>query len=360
MSVSLALASRPDMPFRNILIIKLRYVGDVLLATPVLRALKAAYPEARLTMVVNQGTEDILTHNPDVDDVLVVKKSSLVDQFLFLRDLRRRRFDCVLDLTDGDRSALLAWISGAPVRLGFNSEERWRGLLYSQIVRSRVEKEHRVDRDLAVLQPLSISAAGKVPTLVISQEDELAAERILIEVGIVEQGMRRRLVMLQPAARYWFKAWPEERFAELADRLGKECGCQVLIGGGPQDVELAERICRRTHTACAVVAGRATLLQYAALLKRCALFVGNDSGAMHIATAMGTPVVALFGPSDPREWGPCGGQADVIYKGLDCRACFHPTCQRGENNCMRLITVDEVYASAVRMMNNKEHIGGCA
>lgn len=357
MSVS---ANQRDLPFRNILIIKLRYIGDVLLATPVLRALKAAYPEARLTMMVNQGTEDILTHNPDVDAVLVVKKGSLVDQCRFLLNLRRRRFDCVLDLTDGDRSALLTWISGAPVRLGFNSEERWRGRLYSQVVRSRAGLEHRVDHDLAVLQPLSISAVGKAPTLVISQEDELAAEQVLNEVGIVEQGMRRRLVMLQPGARYWFKAWPEDRFVELADRLGKESGCQVLIGGAEQDVELAERICGRTHTTCAVLAGRATLLQYAAILKRCVLFVGNDSGVMHMAVAMGTPVVALFGPSDPREWGPCGGQAEVIYKGLDCRACFHPTCQRGEGNCMRLITVDEVYASAVHMMSKKEHMGGCA
>jgi len=91
----------------------------------------------------------------------------------------------------------------------------------------------------------------------------------------------------------------------------------------------------------------------AALLKRAALFVGNDSGAMHIATAVGTPVVALFGPSNPAEWGPRGGPAEVIYKGLDCRICFHPTCQRGEQNCMKLITVDEVMNAAVRQIRQK-------
>lgn len=360
MSVSQASGIHLGHSFHNILVIKLRYIGDVLLATPVFRSLKNAYPKAKLTVVVNQGAEDILAHHADVDDILVVKKDSLFAQVRFLFEIRRRQFDCVLDLTDGDRSALLAWFSGAPVRLGFNDERRWRGVFYTQVAQLPAGGGHRVDHDLAVLQPLSIPSVGTMPTLTVSMEDEQVADRILKEVGIAQQGNESRLVMLQPAARYWFKAWPEDRFVELADRLATEYGCHVLIGGGPQDVELAGRICRQTRVACSVVAGRTTLLQYAALLKRCALFIGNDSGAMHIAAAMGTPLVALFGPSNPSEWGPRCDQAEVIYKGLDCRACFHPTCRRGESNCMRLITVDEVYASAARMIRKKEYSSGCA
>lgn len=343
----------------NILVIKLRYIGDVLLATPVLRSLKSAYPRATLTVVVNPGTEEMLANHPDVSEVLVLPRGSWLSQLRFLYELRRRRFDCVLDLTDGDRAALLAWFCGAPVRVGFNDERRWRGILYTQIARPPAGG-HRIEHDLSILHPLGVSPITNIPTLTISDNDDRGAERILHEAGVSQQATEGRLVMLQPAARYWFKAWPEDRFAILADRLTTVQGCHVLIGGSPQDRELAERICRGTRTGCTVIAGRTTLLEYAAILKRCVLFVGNDSGAMHMAAAMGTPLVALFGPSDPGEWGPRGGPAHAIYKGLDCRACFHPTCRRGAENCMQLITVDEVYAAALRMMNKREYVSGYA
>ena len=116
---------------RNILAIKLRYLGDVLLATPTLHALKSAYPEARLTVLVNRGTEDILRGNPHVDEILPLDRGSILQQSRFILDIRRRRFDTVIDLTDGDRAAFLTWISGAGVRIGFNAEQRWTGRCYT-------------------------------------------------------------------------------------------------------------------------------------------------------------------------------------------------------------------------------------
>ena len=140
------------------------------------------------------------------------------------------------------------------------------------------------------------------------------------------------IVLLQPGARYWFKAWPPERFAELADRLTFQYGCQVLIGGSRQEGDLAQQIQQMAKSRPISMAGRTTIKQFAAIAKKSALFVGNDSGAMHIASAVGTPVVALFGPSSPVEWGPRGGTTEVIYKGLDC-ACFH-NMPGGEQNCI--------------------------
>jgi ADP-heptose:LPS heptosyltransferase len=123
-----------------------------------------------------------------------------------------------------------------------------------------------------------------------------------------------------------------------------------LIGGSHQDIDLAEQIRQMAKSSPVIMAGHTTIKQFAAIAKMSALFVGSDSGAMHIAAAVGTPVVALFGPSNPAEWGPRGGPVEVLYKELDCRSCFHPTCIRGEENCMRLITVHEVFAAAQRLL----------
>ncbi|HJU03922.1 MAG TPA: putative lipopolysaccharide heptosyltransferase III [Nitrospiraceae bacterium] len=345
------------MDLRNILIIKLRYIGDVLLATPVLRALRDAFPQACLTMAVNRGTEAVLISNPDLNEVLVVDRQGLVGDVQFLRDVRQRRFDCVIDLTDADRSAMIARASGAPVRIGFNDEHRWRGLLYTCVVRGT--KGHRIERDLDAVRALGLEPKRDHPVLTVSDHEEREAAVILKEVGTgsaVQHG--RPLVLLHPGARYWFKAWPAERFAELAHRLSQAYDCELLIAGGAQDGDMIEAIRAYARTPIHVVAGRAGLRQFAAILKRCALFIGNDNGAMHMAAAMGTPIVALFGPSDPAEWGPRGPRVTVLYKGLDCRTCFHPTCRRGEDNCMRQISVDEVFAAAAKILTPLEIVGG--
>ena len=332
---------------RNLLIIKLRYIGDVLLATPTVRAIKAARPDVRVTMMVNRGTEDVLSGNPDIDELIALDKGSLAAQSRLIAGLRHRRFDTVIDLTDGDRSAFLSWTSGAPVRIGFNDEDRWRGHYYAQVVQSLSGVRHRIDRDLEALKPLGIQAVSKAPQLWLTPEEENSADQLLDQLGVQRS---QSTVILQPGARYWFKAWPPERFAELADRLTSQYGCQVLIGGSDQDDDLAQQIRQMAKSRSIIMAGRTTIKQFAAIAKKSALFVGSDSGAMHVATAVGTPVVALFGPSNPAEWGPRGGAAEVIYKGLDCRTCFHPTCLRGEQNCMQLITIDEVIMAAARLL----------
>lgn len=331
---------------RNILAIKLRYLGDVLLATPTLHALKTAYPAARLTALVNRGTEDILRGNPDVDEILPVERGSIIQQSRFALEIRRRKFDTVVDLTDGDRAAFLTWMSGAAVRIGFNAEDRWTGRCYTTVVRGD-ERSHRIERDLAALAPLGIKAPDRLPRIWLGSEDDDRVEQLVKDLGVPTD---RSWVLIQPGARYWFKAWPTERFADLADRLTDRFGCQVLVSGSSQEQPLTESVVKQAKSRLLNITGHSSVRALAALLKRSALFVGNDTGIMHIAAAVGTPVVGLFGPSNPIEWGPRGGPTETIYKGLDCRICFHPTCRRGEENCMKLITVEEVMAAAVRQM----------
>lgn len=352
---------RDGLQMRNILVIMLRYLGDVLLATPVLHALRDGAPNARITMVVNQGTGDVLKWNPDVDEVLEVTRGGLLSSIRFVGDLRRRRFDCVIDLTDGDRSAVLARATGAQVRIGFNEEHHRRGLLYTSVVTANVAGMHRIERNLEALRPVGVEPNSASLVLHTSSHDEQEADRILQVAGVHASGPAkgRPWVMVHPGARYWFKAWPPDRFAELADRLAQRPGCTVLVGGGESDGDLAQEIRARARSAPAVLAGRTSVLQFAAILKRCALFIGNDNGPMHMAAALGIPLVALFGPSDPTVWGPRGGKSEVLYKGVDCRDCYRRNCHRGEESCMRQITVDEVVEAARRCLASRSSLSPC-
>jgi predicted lipopolysaccharide heptosyltransferase III len=349
----------------RILVVKLRYIGDVLLATPVFRGLREAFPRARLTALVNAGTEEVLLHHPDVDEVLLVHRRqaeaetwgrSWADRLRLLRRLRQRRFDLALDLTDGDRAAFLTWASGARLRVGFNREGRLRGRAYHRVVPLTPGRRHAVEADLEALRILGLRARPVAPSLGLPPEAEAAAEDLLAHKRVSRD---RDLVLLHPGARWWFKAWPVERFAALADRIEEELEARVLIAGGPDDATTAEAIRWQMRRPAISVAGETSVLQLAAVLKRCRLFVTNDNGPMHIAAAVGTPVVALFGPTDPAEWGPWGDGHVVLYKGVDCRECWRRSaCWRGEDNCLRRIPVEEVMVAVRRAWNGKGQDAG--
>src|SRR5207302_10301636 len=168
----------------RILVMKLRYVGDVLLATPVLSRLRESFPKAHLAMLVNPGTDDVVRDHPALDEVLVLERGNLAWQWRFVRDLRRRRFDLVVDLSDADRSALLSWLSGAPVRLGYNSEGRWRGILYTQVVAADRFAMHTVRYHLQALEGLGLAGPPPAPILTVAPEARQEADRLLREAGV--------------------------------------------------------------------------------------------------------------------------------------------------------------------------------
>lgn len=333
---------------KRILVIKLRYLGDVLLGTPILAGLRTAFPKAHLSMLVNPGTETMIAENPHLDEVLIAERAgSPLRQFRFAVALRRRRFDIVLDLTDGDRAAILSRLTGAAIRVGFNREGRWRGRLYTHVVPVGAQPIPMVRQHLMSLEMLGIPVTPLSPVLKVRPADESAAGSAL---SALEIAPGERFVAVHPGARWWFKSWPAARFASLIDYIQGKLGIKVVLLGGIADREIAEAILDQVETGCRSLVGRLTILELAGLLRQAALFVGNDNGPMHIAAAMGTPVVGLFGPADPRIWGPAGQGHATLYKGIDCRPCFLCGCQRGEQNCMQLIALDEVIPVVERML----------
>lgn len=331
---------------KEILVIKLRYIGDVLLTTPFFRVLRENFPQARITALVNEGTEAVLQQNPCLDHIVLLPRGNWMQQFQFLRHMRSRRFDCVIDLSDGDRSAILTAISGAGLKIGFNQESRWRGQAYSWSVKGKYGTMHMLDYHAQALIPLGLEPRVCAPELVLTDTETLAAEQILVNHGLKDT----KWIMLHPAARYWFKAWPAERFARFGSAMLKE-GFQIVLVGTENERSIVDEVMKAGEQQFLSLVGKTNLRELAALMRHCSLFVGNDAGPMHIAAAVGCPVVALFGPTDPAVWGPYGTKCHTLYKGLDCRECFHPGCQRGEMSCMNLIGVEEVLAVAKRLLS---------
>ena len=330
---------------KNILLIKLRYLGDVVLCTPLLPLVRKRFPEAKITFLVNPGASEVLDGNPYLDEVWEVPRQSWWQQLRFIQQVRGRDFDVVIDLTDGDRSAFLAWASGAPVRLGYNREQRWRGKLYSQVLPSAYATMHMVDYHQQALVALGIHESVGEPEVFVRSEVSQPGKDLLSQ--ILSNG--ERIVLLHSTARYDNKVWPLERFAEVADRLSEQ-GMRVVLIGSTQDIQMGQQIQNLTTHKPENLMGKTSLSQLTALMKRSQLLIGNDGGPMHMAAAVGCLVLGLFGPTDPAVWGPRASTAKVIYKGLNCEECFHAGCIRGEESCMRQITVEEVCQAAQAML----------
>ena len=337
--------SSASPPAKRILLIKLRYLGDVVLCTPVLPLLRKQYPDAKITFLVNRWTAAVLQGNPYVDEVWVLPRKSWWKQLRLIQQVRRGKFDTVIDLTDGDRSAFLSWVTGAAVRLGFNRERRWRGRFYTQVLPSAYGTMHMVEYHQQALAGLGITESVGNPEIYVHSKVQQQAEEKLSENFATGQP----LVLLHPTARYTFKTWPLERFAALADWLSDQ-GVSVALIGSQREIQIGQQIVNLSRCKPISLMGNTQLSQLTALMKRSHLLIGNDGGPMHIAAAVGCPVLALFGPSDPAVWGPRGLNVKVIYKGGNCEDCFYQGCSRGEESCMRQISVKEVCQAAKSML----------
>lgn len=332
---------------KSILLFKLRYVGDVLMTTPAIRLLRQAYPEAHITMVVNKGTEDVLRHNPHLNQTLTIDReriekapfyTRLFYEWSVLKMLKEGDYDLSIDFDSGERAAYLALLSGINTRIGFYYPKGLRRMIFHRQVR-RKGSLHTVERNLMLVEK----------TLGLIRKDD----RLELRTGPEEDRrmtlwLRRHrlsgknLVVIHPGARFWFKRWPARKWASLIDILQGELGLSVVITGGGREMEDVRTTLSRMKTHTYSIAGQTTILELAALIKKATLFIGNDSGPMHIAAAMGTPVIALFGPTEPDLWRPWGKGHVVISRQVPCSPCKYTDCDMERENCMEQISIEDV------------------
>jgi ADP-heptose:LPS heptosyltransferase len=320
---------------RNILVIDFGQLGDVVLSLPALRAIRKRFPKARITVAVGKPGAEVVDMSGHADETLVVDRVSLRDGFIplslfrvfkIVQEVRTRKFDFVIDLHSLSETNLLGFLSGAPKRL--YSRRPGRSLDYLANFRPRppLETDHRqrhlIDRYLDVLVPLEIEKAERLPVLKTRAVDDADLDRMLKKA---KADAGAPLVGLFPGAGHPSRRWPLEQFASLADFLIRNDEVKVLVFVGPEERAYIKDI-RRQFPPSVVILDQLTIPQLAAAQARLAAFVSNDTGPMHIASAVGTPVVLLLDKRAPESYLPAGDRHRVIY-----------------NSVISDITVEEVY-----------------
>jgi heptosyltransferase-2 len=314
--------------YRNILIIKPGAVGDLLQLTPVIRALAASSPAVRISLLVgSEASTALFRHHPLVAELFVYDRPR-TDILPLWQELRSRKFDLVLNF---QRSNLRAWFLAAaafPCRV----------LVYH---RSSARGVHAVANYLQTLVPIGIPASDHRLELFLDDESRAFAQRLFGRHGLD----RAPVVAINPGASHAVNRWPAERFAELADLIAARTSGRSLVIGGPDDLPLAEEVVARSRSNPVNIAGTTDLLQLGAILQQCAVLVSGDTGPMHMATAVGTKVVALFGAADPARTGPVGGGHRILRAaGVACVPCRSRHCANAVHlECMMQITAEEVF-----------------
>ena len=322
----------------NILIVGPTWVGDTVLATPVLANLRSAFPAAKIHCLSTVWAGDILIGHPDVD-ALRLRPGGAAD-FRAAASFRRDRMDLAFILPNSIRGALLALAAGARRRVGYRRDGR-SILLTDPVPRPppRGGGRHQVDEYLGLLEAAGVSVTSRTPRVAVSREAETFAGEVFLQHGIDPE---EPVVGIQPGAKFGAtKLWPAERFAAAADELAESEGVRIVLLGSPEEGPLTARIASLMKTGSVDLAGKDRLAFLPALLRRFSVLLTGDTGPMHIAAAVGTPVVALFGPTDPERTGPLGDRHTVLRRDLSCSPCFLKQCPYG-HECMEETAVDEV------------------
>jgi lipopolysaccharide heptosyltransferase II len=353
----------------KILVIRLRLIGDVVFTTPALRGLKRAFPDARLTYLVEREAAAVVLGNPHLAEVIVVPRTGgmrrLLDDCRLARRLRAARYDVVIDMHGGPRSSWLTLASGAPQRIGYDFPGRtW---MYTRTVHR--PRELRPRHSVVNQWDLLTAVAGwsgdqpdprRDPVEMVRHPRADASVSARLKAAGVEP--RHGLIVIHVSAGNPFRRWPEPFFVRLVSTLAaSEAGRRIVLSSGPSDREAAGRIVRAARSALGAADaarvldfGDFDLAELRSLVERSRLFVGGDSGPLHVAATTTTPIVALFGPTLAERsspWrGPDATSEAVAVDGLSCRPCDQRVCVHGDFRCLTTLSPDAVIAAAERAM----------
>jgi heptosyltransferase-2 len=343
---------------KKILVIKLIAVGDLVVALPTLRAIKKSFPQSHLAILVTPRVKEVVEGCPYLDEIIYYdilgEDKGIKGLFKIIRQLRERKFDLIIELEQYYRvTTLMAYFSGVKNRVGFDLPGQGKRYLFTVKVPYLIDK-HEVEAFLEMAKLIGADTSEKkLVEIWVSPEDKESGTKFLTGAGVTGDDF---LVGIHPGTgpSATSRRWAPEKFAKLTDWLIKECKAKVIFTGAPSELNLINKILRYTSTYPIISAGKTNLKQMAEIAKRCKLFISVDTGPLHIAAAMKTKVIGLFGPNTPLKWGPYGNGHITIYKELDCSPCTKQYLGQVSNCtdpvCMKEITVEDVKTAVLQML----------
>ena len=350
----------PDMEQspKNILLIKLSSLGDVIHALPALRTLRQLYPKAHIAWIVEEKCKDLLYNNPDLDELIVVRirhwrrhwNMQSWREFKASLKLIRGRFDLVIDMQGLIKTGVIAFLTQAPRIIGFDKKdcrERPNAWFTHEKIPYMGKKVHVVDRYLAMIQALGAKTVSRDFPLVVPEAAEAHIETYW---KTNPELSAKPVVAIHHGVGFPTKRWPMERFAQLGDHIIKKMGYNVLLTWGPGEEEAVKKLSsqmKEKHW----VSPKNTLHESIAMLKRMSLCIGCDTGPMHLSAAQGVPTVSLFGPTNPVYSRPHGSNHEVVVKLQSCSFCHKHSCPT-QIECMTAITVDDVFSAVQKSVEN--------
>lgn len=348
----------------RILLVRLRQIGDVVFTTPAVRALRQRFPDAHLSYIVEPAAAPIVIGNPDLNEVIVAPRGrgvrGLLDDLALGRRLRAQRYDLAIDFHGGPRASLLTWLSGAPERLGYAVAGR--GWMYTRrVARPReLRPRHSVENQWDLLTPLGVAAPDRSAFPVSMALDPAVASSVAARLAAAGVAAGDRIVVIHVSAGNPFRRWPAAHFAELAASLAADPARRVIITSGPSEQDAAARVIADAKALDPAAASRVlscgefSLTELRALLDRAALYIGGDSGPLHIAATTGVPVVGLYGPTLPIRSAPWRAETwiteSVDAGTLPCRPCEQRVCEPGDFRCLTSIKPAQVRVAAERAL----------
>jgi heptosyltransferase-2 len=334
---------------KRLLVRGTNWLGDAVLMAPALVALRQGFPQARIVLLAKPPVAQLFQGHPSIDETILYLNpgihAGIGGKWRLAKSLRARQFDLAVLFQNAFEAALLATAAGIPRRYGYPTDGRWLLLTDRVVQTANVRRRHEVEYYLELLRPMGFPMVSQAPVLYTTPEEDRDATARLESLG-VSRG--QPIIGLNPGSTYGTaKRWLPERYAEVVERIATEYIAHVLIFGGRGEEPLGGAIAGMLTIPHTVLSGRTTVRELMALLKKCRLLLTNDAGPMHIAGALGVPVVAVFGPTNPDTTGPVGADYEVVRQPVECSPCLLRECPI-DHRCMVKIQSQEVYEAAVR------------
>jgi len=336
----------------RILIRSSNWIGDAVMTTPAIRAIRLNFPVAEISILAKPWVAPIYENNPHIDRILICRsdgrRGGFAGIFRLGRDLRKEKFDLAFLLPNSFETAFLSFLAGIPMRAGYDTDCRKFFITHAVRLKPEYKRYHQIDYYLMILKQMGLRTFGTQQTLVASDAEKTAAWQRFQACGVADGSL---LIGINPGAAFGTaKRWFPDRYAALARKLITSFDAHIAIFGSPGEKELGEYITGKIGQRCVNLCGKTTLREAISAISVCDLFITNDSGLMHVAAALDIPQIAVFGSTDSVTTAPSSSYSRIIQVPIECNPCLKPECPEGHHLCMENITVDMVFNAAEHML----------